>query len=149
MRTAKLPSELQNKKNKPVKLRIGKPIPPSELEQFTDNESLCLYLRQKTYILAHSFESPKTALDTAKNKLKLPEKPPKPIIKAVATDKIEKEFEFLKNADRKLFSLNNFEVYFTKTKEIPNILQEIGRLREITFREVGEGTNNAHRCRLF
>ena len=27
--------------------------------------------------------------------------------------------------------------------KIPNILHEIGRLREITFREVGEGTNES------
>ena len=37
----------------------------------------------------------------------------------------------------------NYEVFFAKAKEIPNLLQEIGRLREITFRAVGEGTNKA------
>ena len=35
----------------------------------------------------------------------------------------------------------NYEVYIVPTTSIPNILREIGRLREITFREVGEGTN--------
>jgi hypothetical protein len=34
-------------------------------------------------------------------------------------------------------------VFLAPAQYIPNILQEIGRLREITFREVGEGTNNA------
>ena len=37
----------------------------------------------------------------------------------------------------------NYEVYLAEASSIPNIIQEIGRLREITFREVGEGTNNA------
>lgn len=33
-----------------------------------------------------------------------------------------------------------FRVFIAAAKEIPNILMEIGRLREKTFREVGEGT---------
>ena len=37
----------------------------------------------------------------------------------------------------------NYEVFFANAKEIPNLLQEIGRLREITFRDIGEGTNKA------
>ena len=32
-------------------------------------------------------------------------------------------------------------MFFAKAKDIPNLLHEIGRLREITFRDVGEGTN--------
>lgn len=35
----------------------------------------------------------------------------------------------------------DFEVFFTSSEWIPNLLQEIGRLREISFREVGEGTD--------
>ena len=34
-------------------------------------------------------------------------------------------------------------MYLASAKNIPHILREIGRLREITFREVGEGTNEA------
>ncbi|MDX1476664.1 MAG: GNAT family N-acyltransferase [Saprospiraceae bacterium] len=33
-----------------------------------------------------------------------------------------------------------FEVYLTPSSAIPEIMQEIGRLREVTFRSVGEGT---------
>lgn len=33
-----------------------------------------------------------------------------------------------------------FQVYLAKANNIPNILQEIGRLREVTFRAIGEGT---------
>jgi hypothetical protein len=32
-------------------------------------------------------------------------------------------------------------VFFAEANKIPNLLHEIGRLREITFREVGEGTS--------
>ena len=49
----------------------------------------------------------------------------------------------LRASDGRLLESKNYEVFFAKAKEIPNLLQEIGRLREITFRAVGEGTNKA------
>lgn len=36
-----------------------------------------------------------------------------------------------------------FAVYLAPAEEIPGILREIGRLREVTFRQVGEGTGKA------
>jgi hypothetical protein len=42
-----------------------------------------------------------------------------------------------------LLQSKNYQVFLTTAEKIPNILHEIGRLREITFREVGEGTNEA------
>jgi putative hemolysin len=39
-----------------------------------------------------------------------------------------------------LFIRGDFEVYLTPATHIPNLLKEIGRLRELTFRAVGEGT---------
>ena len=53
------------------------------------------------------------------------------------------EVETLRENDSRLLQSKNYEVFLAPAKEIPNILQEIGRLREITFREVGEGTNEA------
>lgn len=141
LRTAKLPSELVNKSGKTIKMRIGKPIMPAELESYTDIKSLSAFLRQKTYLLSNAYMVDNSRIQSAKQKLKLKEKPPQPIIKPVEQSKIEREIEALTKADKRLFSLKNYEIYFAKSKEIPNILREIGRLREITFREVGEGTN--------
>ncbi len=39
-----------------------------------------------------------------------------------------------------LFKRGKFEVYLASATLIPNLLKEIGRLRELTFRTVGEGT---------
>ena len=36
-----------------------------------------------------------------------------------------------------------FQVYIVQAHNTPNLLREIGRLSEQTFREVGEGTGNA------
>ncbi len=38
-------------------------------------------------------------------------------------------------------SEKNYEVFLSSAASMPNIINEIGRLREITFREIGEGTN--------
>jgi len=37
----------------------------------------------------------------------------------------------------------HLEVFITPYAQIPNIIREIGRLRETTFRSIGEGTGNA------
>jgi hypothetical protein len=39
-----------------------------------------------------------------------------------------------------LFTRGKFEVYLAPALLIPNLIKEIGRLRELTFRAVGEGT---------
>jgi hypothetical protein len=40
-------------------------------------------------------------------------------------------------------AMGRLEVFLASAGEIPRILEEIGRLREETFRQVGEGTGNA------
>lgn len=45
--------------------------------------------------------------------------------------------------ESKLTVRNQFEVYLAMANAIPNLIKEIGRLRELTFRSVGEGTGNA------
>ena len=42
-----------------------------------------------------------------------------------------------------IFGQSDFEVFVAEYEHIPNVLQEIGRLRELTFRSVGEGTGHA------
>ena len=47
------------------------------------------------------------------------------------------------SSDCHLISRGDFEVYLAKAPDIPNLLREIGRLREVTFRSVGEGTGKS------
>ncbi len=44
---------------------------------------------------------------------------------------------------RKLHASGEFEVYCAYASEVPTVMHEIGRLREETFRTVGEGTGRA------
>ena len=46
-------------------------------------------------------------------------------------------------ASQRLVDNGGFHVYWAHAKQIPLVMQEIGRLRELTFRAVGEGSGNA------
>ena len=137
LRTAKLPSELINKRNKTIKVRIGNPISVKEQEQFSDIYQFGRYLRAKTYCLDCGIEV-KGFFDYSLKS----EPQPEEIIAAQPQELIEKEITMLRR-EGFLFRVKKYEVFCAPTKMIPVILNELGRLREITFREVGEGTNRS------
>lgn len=141
-RTAKLPSELLTQKRRIIKVRIGKAISVNNQKEYASLEDFSGFLRQKTYMLANAFEDKSKILDNLSSTLKAP-KIPKKIVTPVDSETMIFEVEALKKEDCRLLSSKNYEVYLAPAKSIPNILREIGRLREITFREVGEGTNEA------
>ncbi len=140
LRTAKLPSEVLSQKSRVIKVRIGKPISVKAQEEYETIDDFHTFLRKKTYMLANPFEVKTPLIKTPS--LKIP-KQPKKVIPPVSPNKINKEVEKLRKNDSRLFASKNYEVFFAESYKIPNILREIGRLREVTFREVGEGTNNA------
>ena len=143
LRTAKLPSELLTQKNRVIKVRIGKPISVAEQNEHTSIDDYSEFLRRKTYMLANPFEKETPFLPTANLKLPKSPKNPKEIVIGASQEKMIKEINFLRENDCRLLESKNYEVFFAKAKEMPNILHEIGRLREITFRAVGEGTNES------
>ena len=140
LRTAKLPSELLTQKNRVIKVRIGKPISVAEQNEIENIVDYGDFLRKKTYMLSNSYEDePKFKVTS----LLKTTKTPKQIAKSANHDKILEEVNSLKESDCLLLESKNYEVYLVTADKIPNILHEIGRLREITFREVGEGTNES------
>ena len=140
LRTAKLPSELLTQKNRIIKVRIGKPISINELNEHTNIPEFGEFLRKKTYMLSNSFEEENFKLTFPKF---TSPKTAKQIVKPANHEQIIEEINFLKEGDYQLLQSKNYKVFLVTAEKIPNILHEIGRLREITFREVGEGTNEA------
>ncbi len=141
LRTAKLPSELLSQKDRVIKVRIGKPISVKDQKEFTDMESFNEFLRKKTYMLAKPFEQkPKPIFSV--NDFKLPKR-----VKSIASQRnpmfLEREIDELRDKGKRLLISKNYEVFFANPRVIPSLLHEIGRLREITFRAVGEGTNKS------
>ena len=142
LRTAKLPSELLTQKRRTIKVRIGKPISVEDQKEHTSLEDFSEFIRRKTYMLSNAFEDKPKILDNIQSTLKT-SKTPKRIVTPVATELMMQEVEALRGDDSRLLQSKNYEVFLAQANQIPNILREIGRLREITFREVGEGTNEA------
>ncbi|WP_298364177.1 lysophospholipid acyltransferase family protein [uncultured Lutibacter sp.] len=139
-RTAKLPSELLTQKERVIKVRIGKPISVANQEEYKNVKDFCDFIRRKTYMLANPFEKENKTLSAPSLKLN---KLPKEIVGQKNHDKIIEEVDALRLNNGRLLKSKDYEVFFAPSKTIPNIKFEIGRLREITFREVGEGTNES------
>lgn len=137
LRTVKLPSELFNKKNRVIKLRIGNPISVDIQNSFTDIMQYGKFLRAKTYLLGSSLEVKKFFLKSQKA-----EKNIEPVAPEIDVNILKKEVGDI-TEDYLLFSMKNYSVFCAPTLKIPNVLNEIGRLREVTFRAVGEGTNRS------
>ncbi len=142
LRTAKLPSELLTQKRRVIKVRVGRPIPVKDQKEHKSLKDFSEFLRRKTYMLSNAFEDKPKILDNISSSLKVP-KPPKRIVTPVKAEVMIKEVDALRVKDLRLLKSKNYEVFLAPADEIPNVLREIGRLREITFREVGEGTNEA------
>jgi putative hemolysin len=141
LRTAKLPSEVISRKKRVIKVRIGKPISVKDQEQYKDVPSFYEFIRKKTYMLANPFAKASQNILSAQN-LKIPKRVKK-ITAQRSPDLFIKEVDELRDKGSRLLQSKNYEVFFASAKEIPNVLHEIGRLREVTFRDVGEGTSKA------
>jgi len=133
LRTVKLPSELYNKESKSIRVRIGAPVLVEEQDEFKDISDYGRFLRMKTYVLGLNRKPKKLKY---KHSLHLAEK----IISATPENLVQKEIEQLK-AENLLFRIKENFVFCAPPAKIPNILKELGRRREKTYREVGEGTN--------
>ena len=143
-RTAKLPSELLTQKNRLIKVRIGKPISVATQAEHKELTDLTDFLRKKTYMLAHPFEK-KRLIEKVPTTIKIPKlnKKPKKIARPVNTELIIDEINKLRDQGHQLLVSKDYEVFLGIAPKMKSILQEIGRLRELTFRGVGEGTNRA------
>jgi putative hemolysin len=131
VRTALLAHEFLNKHNRTIEMRIGNPIPAAKLRRFEDDRAMIGYLRRRTYLL-QSRQASRPARRSAIE----------PSACGVFNGLMASEVSKLP-PERLLVESDQYWVLLANANEIPNVLQEIGRLREITFRQVGEGTGQS------
>jgi putative hemolysin len=134
LRTLRLPHEVASQKPRTIQVRIGNPITISEQKVFSDLTQFGNFLRAKTYSLGSTWISKKRNLPTLSFNGR-----PKPIENGISKELMAEDLA--KVSHLKILSQQNFDLYLAPSKLIPNILLEIGRLRELTFRQEGEGTN--------
>jgi len=137
LRTMLLARELLNKRNRLVQLRIGSPIASKKLLEIPTPMERTEYLRWRTYLLAArpDFKA-RTSLPMRNGgrsrSIQAITQPGDPALLAREVAGLSRTHLLTKASD--------LEVYIAPAPSIPNVLQEIGRLRELTFREAGEGT---------
>jgi putative hemolysin len=141
LRTVALPSEMLKKQGAHLRVRIGQPISVGDQSDFQDLNRYGRFLRAKTYSLGSTLKVSPFFRKRKKDRSLIPEEA-EPIAPPMSQEMIEAEIEALREKHR-LVEQKNFEVFATSAHLIPNVMQEIGRLREITFREVNEGSLRA------
>jgi putative hemolysin len=128
LRTAALPAELFNKRGRCVEVRIGSPVDPAHIQSMLDDEAAIKYLRLRTELLGRRSSS--------ENSLRQQRMP---IAEPVSGEELAAEIAALP-ADALLDESGELAVYIAEARQIPQALNEIGRLRELTFRAAGEGS---------
>ncbi|MCK6456395.1 MAG: lysophospholipid acyltransferase family protein [Phycisphaerae bacterium] len=150
LRTAMLPRELLAKRGRRVRAQIGSVIPYARLarfdlidaaesncERFADAQ-MTEYLRVRTYILKGR-SAARSAAHPAAKAAAAPAAAPRPVIDATPPDLLATEIAALP-APQCLAASGVLCVHYGDARQLPYVLREIGRLRESTFRLVGEGT---------
>ncbi len=136
LRTARLLHELVNKEEKTIELRIANPIAWETLNGLKDAKAVTNYMRSRTYLLECRGQRQEMGFSKL---LRLPKQATARVAGAAPRELVEPEVAGLQS----LSESGDLAVYLARAEEIPNTLHEIGRLREISFRAVGEGTGHA------
>jgi putative hemolysin len=130
LRTALLVRELLRSRQRVLQAEIGRPIGADELDGLADDAERTAWLRLKVYALARR---PAAGASAAQ---------PVPVAAGPAPQPLAAEVAGLP-ASARLLTQGDYAVYLTTAAQIPGVLQEIGRQRELTFRAVGEGSGKA------
>jgi putative hemolysin len=133
LRTLSLAREFEKLSGKTVRLRIGNPIHPNVLEGYQDACHAMAYIRSRTYFLSNRSEPGPTPVMGA------PKTRTRAVVPPGLVLPLAEEVAALPAACE-LAANNTFGVYLAQAAEIPRLLDEIGRCREIAFRDAGEGT---------
>jgi putative hemolysin len=140
LRTAFLLQEFLQQKGRTVEVRVGSEIPSDSLSDTASDREIIEYLHWRTYLLARR-SGPERSWPAAVQSVqsKVAAKVQKPVAAAELGELFAAELSRLPG-ERCLAESWDLAVYLAKADEMPRTLQELGRLREVTFRSAGEGT---------
>ncbi len=141
LRTIRLPKELLNKTGKSVEVRIGTVITHKAIADIPEDRDAISYLRWRTYLLARRGE-PEMRLVPRMIRSVVPKKPLDPVAPETPREALMDDIEHL-DAEQCVAESGEYSVYLAAADQLPYVLPELGRLREIAFRQVGEGTGKS------
>ncbi len=143
LRTLMLPHEMLRMRKRTITLRVGTPIDGNALfKRFSGDTDAMQYLRFRTYLMAGRTRASMFDKGMRALTFDLDDPHADPLILPRDPERIEAELRALPTSAR-LLEENNCHLYVARGDRLPETLQEIGRLRELTFRAIGEGTGKA------
>lgn len=136
LRTAMLPHELLNKEGDTININIASALLPKRAAELPDIGVYGDFLRANVEYMHKKLPRRKIRI--------IPKRKPKPkVIEDIAAPVeyalMQAELDDIRG-EHLLFTHGDYEVFCAHPCLIPRIMFEIGRLREVTFRAVGEGT---------
>lgn len=131
LRTALLPRELWAKRHSTVELRVGNAVTHDKLVMHRDAGASTRIIQSQVSALASSPVSDD----------RYPVFQPQPIAPRGMAAAIDANIEAL--SDHLLLEAGAFQVFYARSTDLPAVLPEIGRLRELAFRLAGEGSGLA------
>lgn len=140
LRTMMLAREFirQGRDPEPVRLHVGTPIPFTRLKRFETDEELVGYLRVATYMLGNRPEYAPAEQLAEITRAQAPE----PVAERLAGHLLQADIDALP-PEALMLSQGDLRVYIARHAALPNVIQEIGRGREVSFRAAGGGTLKA------
>jgi putative hemolysin len=143
LRTVLLPRELFKKRERQIELRIGSVIPAKRLQEVGRKRALTEYIRRRVFLLQHRVFEPQRRRSGGQNSVVARGiTTGEPIVAPVDPKLLASDIASLPPR-QVLVDHEGFQVLEARAPQIRNVLREIGRLREVTFRAVGEGTGKA------
>ncbi len=130
-----------NHRRKEINVRVGSLIPFAKLDNFDSDKDMIAYLRMRTYILNSRTlgEPPGTGGHAASH---VRESDFEEIAQPRNLERMAEEVRHLP-PEQTLAQTGELTVIQASASQIPVLLHELGRLRETTFRQVGEGTGKS------
>jgi len=129
LRTALLPRELWSKRHSQIEIRVGAAIDSDTLARLPGSHERTALLRSRVEALA---VAPSPA------ELRAPLARQQPIAPRGFARAIDANIDAIQHTV--LIESSAFQVFCARAADLPALLPEIGRLRELTFRRAGEGT---------
>jgi putative hemolysin len=130
LRTLLLPREVLRRRACALRLSVGSPISAGVVSRYECPDVLIRYARARSGVLAGRVVSrDRRRLQAAS----------RPLVAAPSDAELRREIESLP-AELRLAESSGFSVWLTDRDRSPRVVEEVGRLRELSFRAVGEGT---------
>lgn len=132
LRTLLLPREMLKRNGSSIRMKVGRPIEPETFRMLGSAEAATSYMRMRCYAL-------KTQTQKAAAQ---PSRPMEPVAEPHAPGRVVKAFAELPE-DCLLVRDGDYAIYTVRANHSLLLMEELGYLREFTFRLVGEGSGKA------